>query len=51
MGQVDIDSINMSLVLKYSEKPEINPFLCSGQATIALLNDLVATGSVISRTR
>jgi len=51
MGQVDIDNINVSLVLKYSEKPEINPFVCSGQATMALLNDLVATGSVISRTR
>ena len=51
MGQVDIDNINVSLVLKYSEKPEINHFVCSGQATMALLNDLVATGSVISRTR
>ena len=51
MGQVDIDAINVSLVLKYSEKPQINPFVCSGQATMALLNDLVATGSVISRTR
>lgn len=51
MGQVDIDAINVSLVLKYSEKPQINPFVCSGQATMALLNDLVATGFVISRTR
>lgn len=51
MGQVDIDNINVSLILKYSERPEINPFVCSGQATMELLNDLVATGSVISRTR
>ena len=51
MGQVDIDSINVALILKYTEKPELNPFACSGQATMALLDDLVATGSVLSRGR
>ena len=49
MGQVNIENINPALLLKYSEKAELNPFNCSGQATMALLDDLVATGSIISR--
>ena len=51
MGQVDIDNINAALILKYSEKPELNPFACSGQVTMALLDDLIATGSILSRGR
>jgi hypothetical protein len=49
MGQVDIDNINKALILKHSEKAELNPFGCSGRATMALLDDLVATGSISSR--
>ena len=51
MGQVDIHNINVALILKHSEKPELNPFACSGQATMALLDDLIATGSIFSRGR
>ena len=51
MGQVDIDNINCALILKYSEKPELNPFACSGHATMALLDELVSTGSIVSRSR
>lgn len=46
MGQVDLDNVNADLILKYSEKPELNPFACSGHATLALLDELVATGSI-----
>jgi len=49
MGQVNIGQINPALLLKYSEKAELNPFSCSGHATMALLDDLVATGSIVSR--
>ena len=49
MGQVDIDNINAALILKHSEKAELNPFACSGRATMALLDDLVDTGSIFSR--
>ena len=48
MGRVDIDRINKALILKHSEKAELNPFACSGRATMALLDDLVATGSIFS---
>ncbi len=49
MGQVNISKINPSLLLKYSEKAELNPFNCSGHATMALLDELVATASIVGR--
>jgi hypothetical protein len=49
MGQVEIDNINAALLLKHSEKAELNPFGSSARATMALLDDLVATGSIFSR--
>ena len=49
MGQVNIAKVNPALLLKYSEKALLNPFSCSGHATMALLDELVATASVVSR--
>jgi hypothetical protein len=46
MGQVNIDNVNPGLLLKYSEKAELNPFTCSAGATMALLDELVATGAI-----
>lgn len=49
MGQVNIAKVNPSLLLKYSEKAVLDPFTCSGAASMALLNELIATASVLSR--
>ncbi len=49
MGQVNIAKVNASLLLKYSEKAVLDPFNCSGQASMALLHELIATASVGSR--
>ena len=49
MGQVNIATVNPSLLLKYSEKAVLDPFSCSGHATMALLNELVATAAIVSR--
>ena len=49
MGQVNIAKVNMALLLKYSERPVLDPFNISGQATMALLNELVATAQIASR--
>ena len=49
MGQVNIATVNPSLLLKYSEKAVLNPFSCSGHATMALLDELVATAAIVSR--
>jgi len=49
MGQVNVAKVNPTLLLKYSERAELNPFSCSGQASMALLDELIATASVVSR--
>lgn len=49
MGHVNIAKVNASLLLKYSEKAALNPFACSGRATMALLDELVATASIVNR--
>ena len=50
MGQVNLGKINPSLLLKYSEKPVLDPYRVSGQASMALLDELIATASIICRT-
>jgi hypothetical protein len=49
MGQVQTSKINPALLLKYFKRAELNPFDCSGKATMALLDELVATASILSR--
>ena len=49
MGQVNIARINPSLLLKYSVKARLDPFSCSGRASMALLDELIATASVVGR--
>ena len=49
MGQVNVTKLNTSILLKYSEKPEFNPYSVSGQVSLALLEELMATASIIGR--
>ena len=49
MGHVDVATVNPSLLLKYAKLPVLNPFNWSGQASMALLDELMATASVIGR--
>ena len=46
MGQVNLSSLNPALLLKYSERPTLDPFAVSGQASLALFEELLATASV-----
>jgi hypothetical protein len=46
MGQVDMDRLNAALLLRYSESATLDPFPVSGQASLALFKELVATASV-----
>lgn len=50
MGQVRLDRINTSVLLKYSERPVLDPFAVPGPASMALLEELLATAQVIGRT-
>lgn len=46
MGRVDAKMVNPSLLLKYSKAASLDPFAITGEATMALLMELVATGSI-----
>jgi hypothetical protein len=46
MGQVNMDRLNPSLVLKYSESAKLDPYQVSGKASLALFEELVATASI-----
>ena len=50
MGHVNLLKLNHSIVLKYSEKPELDPYAVSGTVSLALLEELMATASIIGRT-
>jgi hypothetical protein len=49
MGQVNMSKINTSILLKYAEKPELDPYAVSGKVSLALLEELMATASIIGR--
>ena len=49
MGAVNITKINQSILLKYAEKPELNPYAVSGSVSLALLEELMATACIIGR--
>ena len=49
MGQVRLDKLNPSLVLKYSETADLDPYSVSGVVSFALLEELMATASIIGR--
>ena len=49
MGQVNIAKINTSILLKYSERAELDPYSVSGKVSLALLEELMATASIIGR--
>ncbi len=49
MGQVNVARLNASILLKYSEKPELDPYSVSGKVSLALLEDLMATASIVGR--
>jgi len=49
MGQVNLAKVNPGTLLKYSEKPALDPFGASGKATMALLDELIATAAVAAR--
>ena len=49
MGKVNLSKINHSSIHKYSETPELDPYAVSGKVSLALLEELMATASIIGR--
>jgi hypothetical protein len=49
MGRVNLERLNPALVLKYSEKPVLDPYSVSGKVSMALLAELISTAAIGSR--
>jgi len=49
MGQVNLDKINPSVLLKYSPRPTLDPYSVSGDVSMALLEELLSTAAIIGR--
>lgn len=49
MGQVSISKVNQAILLKYSEKGELDPYTVSGKVSLALLEDLMASAQICGR--
>ena len=49
MGLVNTAKLNASILLKYAERPELDPYSVSGAVSMALLQELMATASIVGR--
>ena len=49
MGQVNLSRVNPSILLKYSERPVLDPYAVSGKVSMAMLDELIATAAICSR--
>jgi hypothetical protein len=49
MGLVNLERINPSLLLKYSECAVLDPYRVSGKASMLLLDELMATASIVGQ--
>jgi hypothetical protein len=49
MGQVSLNRINPSLLIKYSERAELDPFAVSGKVSMALFSEMMATASIMGQ--
>ena len=49
MGHVNISRLNPSILLKYSERPVLDPYALPGHVSMALLEELIATASIMGR--
>lgn len=49
MGMVNIDKLNPAVLLKYGDRAVLDPYAVSGRASMALLEELIATASIVGR--
>ena len=49
MGQVHLTKVHAATLLRYSERPELDPYAVSGKVSLALLEELMATAAIVGR--
>ena len=50
MGLVDVDRITACVLLTYSDRAVLDPYAVSGKVSMALLDELMATASIVGHT-
>ena len=48
MGRVDLARVNPGSILRYSEKPTLDPFTMTGRAALAFLEELSSSAAIAS---
>ncbi|MDJ0853133.1 MAG: BLUF domain-containing protein [Myxococcota bacterium] len=49
MGSVDFKRINVSTILRFSEKAVLDPYSMTGPSALALLDELATTAAIVSQ--
>ena len=49
MGQANLGKINASTMLRFAELPEVDPHAMSGHHSLALIDELMATATIVGR--
>lgn len=49
MGSVDLKKVNLSTILRFSEKAMLDPFAMTGAGALALIEELASTAAIVSR--
>lgn len=49
MGTVDLNKVNLSTILRFSETAKLDPYSMSGTAAMALVEELTNTAAIVSR--
>lgn len=48
MGNVNLGRVNLGSILRFSERPVLDPFSMSGESALALLGELTSTAATVS---
>ena len=49
MGQANLSKVNASVMLRFCDMPEIDPHAMSGKNSLALIDELMATATIVGR--
>jgi len=49
MGAVDLNKVNLSTILRFSENARLDPYSLSGAAAMSLVHELTSSAAIVSR--
>lgn len=49
MGSIDLNKVNLSTILRYSEKSALDPYTMTGRGALALVEELASSAAIVSR--